>query len=396
MKMKSKSFAKRLSFSIIVIVAMLLVSIISMVTYYTSKMMYNEARKTAVNELRSIIADINGMLTSVESSVNNMAWLVGDKLDAPDSMYEITEKLVGRNEIIVGSAIAFLPNYFPEKGYYFSPYSCRDWSNGAIKSFQMGNEDYDYPCMDWFQYPQLTLHPEWNEPYFDDGGGNMMMTTYSYPIFDVNGKMYAVLTADISLSDLTKRMEEIKPYPSSYTIMLSKNGTYLAAPEKDKILNKTLFSYCLENESEDMFCIAEKMINAKDAYGFEIFTNIDNVKSVVAYGQANNGWLIAIICPVEEIFASARHFLLFMLIVSILGLFFVFILCRTTIKKLTLPLTDFSEVAREIAKGNFNVKLPTIETKDEMSQLQESFGFMQKSLVEYIEELKQQHRRKKG
>lgn len=388
MKLKSNSFAKRLSFNIIAIIAAVLVCIISVVTYHTSKMMYDEARKTAVNELKSIIADINGMLASVESSVNNVAWLVDDRLDTPDAMFGLTEKLVSRNDMIVGSAIAFLPNFYQEKGYYFSPYSCKDGETGMVKSFQMGDEDYDYPSMDWFRCPQMSSKPEWNEPYFDDGGGDMMMTTYSYPILDASGKMYAVLTADISLNDLTKRMGEIKPYPSSYAIMLSKNGTYMAAPEEENILNKTVFSYCRENDSKDMLRVADRMVNGKEQYGFDIFSDINDVKSVAAYGHADNGWIVAIICPVKEIFATARQFLLFMVIMSLLCLGIIFVLCWTAIKRMTSPLTEFSSAAREIARGNFSVKLPAIDTRDEMSQLHESFGFMQKSLVEYIQELK--------
>ena len=388
MSPKSKSFSKRLSIYVITITAILLLGVIALVSYFTSKIMYKESKQTAENELKSIIADINGMLSSVEASVNNIAWLVDDKLNTPDAMYELTEKLVSRNEMIVGSAIAFLPYYYSEKGYYFSPYTCKDHQKGTIKSFQMGNEDYDYPSMEWFQYPQLTKKPVWNEPYFDDGGGNMMMTTYSYPLLDVSGKMYAVLTADISLDDLTKRMSEIKPYPSSYTIMLAKNGTYLAAPEKDKILNKTLFSHSMENESDDLFRIADKMINGTDDAGYEVFNNINNVQCVAAYGHAKNGWSVAIICPTNEIQASSRHLLFYILLISLVGLVLMFILCRTAIRKLTAPLTEFSDAAREIAKGNFNAKLPVINTHDEMSQLQESFGFMQDSLVEYIQELK--------
>ena len=171
MSPKSKSFSKRLSIYVITITAILLLGVIALVSYFTSKIMYKESKQTAENELKSIIADINGMLSSVEASVNNIAWLVDDKLNTPDAMYELTEKLVSRNEMIVGSAIAFLPYYYSEKGYYFSPYTCKDHQKGTIKSFQMGNEDYDYPSMEWFQYPQLTKKPVWNEPYFDDGSG---------------------------------------------------------------------------------------------------------------------------------------------------------------------------------------------------------------------------------
>lgn len=41
-----------------------------------------------------------------------------------------------------------------------------------------------------------------------------------------------------------------------------------------------------------------------------------------------------------------------------------------------------------IAKGNFNTKLPDIQTDDEIRQLRDSFDYMQGSLTQYIQDLK--------
>lgn len=53
--------------------------------------------------------------------------------------------------------------------------------------------------MDWYQIPRLLNKPYWSEPYYDEGGGNIIMTTYSYPIYDMQGNMVAIFTADLSL-----------------------------------------------------------------------------------------------------------------------------------------------------------------------------------------------------
>jgi sigma-B regulation protein RsbU (phosphoserine phosphatase) len=51
-------------------------------------------------------------------------------------------------------------------------------------------------------------------------------------------------------------------------------------------------------------------------------------------------------------------------------------------------LAFLSESAQEVAKGNFDAPLPTFRHNDEVAQLRDSFGTMQQSLKQYVEELK--------
>lgn len=77
-----------------------------------------------------------------------------------------------------------------------------------------------------------------------------------------------------------------------------------------------------------------------------------------------------------------------LVLVVLVGLFILFLSCYSTIRKLTKPLTDMSESALSIARGNFNTLLPDIKYDDEIRHLRNSFDYMQHSLTEYIENLK--------
>jgi hypothetical protein len=46
--------------------------------------------------------------------------------------------------------------------------------------------------------PIDTKLPYWTAPYFDTGGGEIWMKTYSYPII-VNNKVIAVATTDLAV-----------------------------------------------------------------------------------------------------------------------------------------------------------------------------------------------------
>ena len=86
-------------------------------------------------------------MNSVETAVQNISLMVVDNIDNPDYMYEVTRLLLENNSYISGSAVAFEPNYYQEKGLFYSPYSYRD--NDEILSKQLGTKDYDYHYMDW-------------------------------------------------------------------------------------------------------------------------------------------------------------------------------------------------------------------------------------------------------
>ena len=208
---------ERINFAVVAVTAALFLSIAVFVAISTSRMMVSEARSTVENVVKAAVGRIDRQMASVESAVENSAWIVGERLADPDYMFRITGELVQNNPFIVGSTIAFEPNFFPSKGYYYSAFSYKD-EKGKIKRIQQGGETFKYHGMDWYRIPKETKKSSWCEPYFDEGGAEVMMCTYSVPLMDKDGKVYAVLTSDVSLEDLTRYVATIKPYPNSYTV----------------------------------------------------------------------------------------------------------------------------------------------------------------------------------
>lgn len=59
------------------------------------------------------------------------------------------------------------------------------------------------------------------------------MTTYSVPLKDSDGKVYAVVTADVALQSLEKEIAQLRPYPASRSFLLSADGSNLSAHRPD-------------------------------------------------------------------------------------------------------------------------------------------------------------------
>ena len=275
---------ERINFAVVAVTATLFLAISAFVAFSTSKMMESEARSTVENVVKATVGHIDSQMASVESAVENSAWIVAERISDPDYMFRITGELVQNNSFIVGSTVAFEPNFFPSKGYYFSAFSCKD-GKGGVKRIQQGGETFKYHDMEWYRVPRESGRPSWCEPYFDEGGAEVMMCTYSVPLTNRDGNVYAVLTADISLEDLTHQVAAIKPYPNSYAVLFSQKGKPLVDAPADAAA------------SSDTVTIA---------------------------GKASNGWMVELVCPLANILQGAHSLVRRIALFSVVGLGLIF------------------------------------------------------------------------
>lgn len=382
-KIFTRSFSFRLSLVVLGLVSILFSLSFLGNSISARKFVQNESIERAQSALDNTILRINHVLRSVEITIHNMSWLVNENLDNPEKLYELTRHIVESNDFISGSAIAFEPYYYEEYGCFYSPYSYRD--GDGISSIQLGNNGYDYHFMDWYQIPKLLNTPYWSEPYYDEGGGNIVMTTYAYPIYNENGVLTAMFTADLSLEWFAEQVNSIKPYPNAYNIMIGRGGTFLVHKQKEKILTETIFTSAWLSKDERMIETAHRMING--GQGMVGFERQDTSFDLFYAPIKATGWSVGVACLHSDIFASVESVRKYSYLVGLIGLLLMTLICFFVVRRMSSPLTEIADAAIDIAKGNLMTELPRISTCDEMHTLCDSFLTMQQSLVSYIAEL---------
>lgn len=380
------SFSAKLTLNVLTMMSVLFLLSLGIVSYWSNTLISNEAAKNAQNLLDKNISDIEKILSTIETSVSGNAWNVREHLDDPDFLYHITERIVGENPNIVGSAIAFAPEYYKGK-HFFSPYSYVSADSGKILSKQLGNDDYDYFYMEWFSVPFETGTPLWGEPYFDKGGGEQLMCTYSYPLADKDGNVFAVMTADISLDWISKVQSGIKPYKNSNVVLLSQMGVILSSESSVGKLGENIFSNFekVSARTRNVDKILDSILNKEKGL---MKYSVAGTPGFVVFAPLTNSWVAMVSCTYSDILAGTTKMLILVTLIGILGLVLMFVLCYRIIKMQTRPLTDFADSATEIAKGNFDAPLPELDSEDEIGLLRDSFANMQSSLRNYISELK--------
>lgn len=380
-----RQFSVRLSVYVIAVASIIFIAAFMIFFSYTNTVVRNGVIDNAYSILDNANDETNSVLQHVEVVVENMGWAVENYKRYPDSMYSITQRILKTNPIIVGSTIAFTPNYYKSEGFYFSPYSYRDGEE--IISKQLGSDEYNYFGMEWYNVPYKSRESYWSEPYLDEGGGEIIMTTYSKPLLDKDGRVYAIITSDISLDWLNNMIADIQPYPNSSNVLLGQTGTYIVHKDSQKVLNESIFADMTILPDTMPSYIGLQMIDGKKGM---VDIQLNDVDSYMFYAPINRtGWSLAIVCPIEEVFEELENIKIAVIIVVVLGMVLLLILCFRIIYRMTVPLRLLAKSAHDMADGDFTAKLPITNTKDEVGELRDSFEFMQHSLIKHMEELKQ-------
>ena len=379
---RKRSFSVRLSLNIILVVAALFLGAIAIVAFTSHRLITDEAMRSAQNKLDASISDIEKKLVPTESKVQSVGWFVANQTCDTTTLRFLTTAVV-KDLNIIGSSVAYAPFAFDSTRYYFMYYTS-DVDN-ELKNNVLGSEEYNYFSMDWFRIPYQTKKPYWSDPYFDKGGGNCLMSTYSYPLIDKNNKVYAVVTADITLEWIVDKVKTIKPYKNSYMTVVSANGSYFDVTTEELLNNYTIYSTAKKTSNKQVMKIVDEMMAGHK--GVNQFNN-DGYQGFAVYGPLHNGWSAAIICQYRDVLERSLEMSKILGLVCLFGLVAMYIFCRRRVRKLTQPITELTVSAMNMAKGNFHAQLAEVNTNDEMRRLHDAFDQMQHSINDYITELR--------
>ena len=221
---------KHLGLTAIIAAALLLEITSSVMNYVNHNIIQNTMERLVEQEMNSIALRIHNQLSKVEVTLDNMAWVVKEDLAKSDSMYVITRRMVENNPAILGGTISFVPNYYPEKGYWFEPFAGRR-ADGTIESIQLGSATHDYTKSEFFTKPIALGKGHWSEPYLDADGAKAMVTTYGTPVRDLNGQIVGVVDADLSLGWFEQLMDKEKVYKNTERFLVTGSHHLIAGTE---------------------------------------------------------------------------------------------------------------------------------------------------------------------
>ena len=229
--------------------AAMLIAVLLGVDYYMDiKQDDGEARKLVSREMRIVEQSIMWELWDVELLVNELAMMVNHKIDEPDTMAGLTQKIMQESDFIIAAAIGFVPDFYKEKGRWFEPSCMRH--NGKLVQGQDGGPEHDYFQMEWYRkcMENPTANQQWTAPYIDPSQNNANIMSLTRPVYLDNGNVAGVVCIDVSLQSLKRLLQSAKPYPGSICQLLDSQGHLLVSSDdvvfddKDYFVSENLIS----------------------------------------------------------------------------------------------------------------------------------------------------------
>ena len=383
-----RKLSVKLSLWVVVFAAVIFLAALGFMFMQSRKAVRQEAINRATQILDNTALHVTGILNRAEVSAKMTEWLVMRHPDKPDSMFVYSEGMLLNNPEYFNCSIAFEPYYFEKYGRYFSAYAKRQ--GDSIRTTQGGSDSYQYFYMDWYLMPQLLDRPCWTEPYMDLDvmtDTKEMVTSYCRPLKDAEGRMVGVINTGLSLNWLSHKISAVKPYPNSYSIMIGHGGTYFVHPDSTKLLYQTIFTKTLEEPDTALSALGHAMQRGEEGMRQ---LDVDGQDCYVFYKPlGSTGWSMAIVCPESDIFGGFVRLQRTVAAIVAAGLLLMLVFFIRIITRQLTPLQQLAQESETIASGQFDTKLPDYQRKDEIGQLSHSFGNMQQSLVNYIEELKE-------
>ena len=382
------SLSRRLSIIIVMMATVFFLGSLGFLFVESRKAVRNEALNGAAQVLDNTVQRVNVLMQRVEIASDNFMWLPLRHLDVADSMFVYSRRMLTCNPDLNGCSIAFEPDFFPDKGHYFSAYTYND--DGKFDTTQEGNPSYDYHYMDWYQAPKLLDEPVWIEPFADfnpeDVYAEEIIASYCRPMKDSKGHYVGTFSTDISMEWISKTISEVKPYPNSYCIMIGQSGTFFVHPDTTKLLRESIFTPTLEHPDTALTNLGHAMQRGETGVRKLVF---EGKESYVFYKPLGiTGWSVAMVCPESDIFGGYMRLYKIVIFIVIAGLILMRLAFSRIIKRELKPLNTLALQAETIASGQFDKTLPRDNRIDEIGKLTQSFSDMQHSLVNYISELK--------
>jgi len=357
---------------------------------YSRAIMLKEAESNARNLTLSVARRIEQEFRVVKQIPEHMAAFLEAAPCDKETLLRLGRRLVADNKEVFGSAIAFEPNAFDPNKRWYAPYYCK--SKTGIKVEQLGSDSYDYFTKDWYHIPRVLRAPVWIDPYFDEGGGGIIMTTYARPFFERNPqgapiKVRGIVTADVSLEWLSSLVRSIQVARTGYCFIISETGTFVTNPNPGLIMSQSVFSLAEENRNPELRSIGMAMIREESGFT-DIGSALSPEGAFLAYARIPSpGWSLGAVFPKGELLEQINRLHRTTVLIATAGLGLLLGLSLMVARSISLPLRRMADATGKVAHGELDIDLSDIHREDEVGQLARSFMGMTQDLKKYIKDL---------
>lgn len=340
------------------------------------------------DQLASRLAQtVDTIVRPIEAGIRTVAYQL-EEVAPPRSQYlQRIRGILAAWPDVYGSTIAVEEDTAGGKAGGFAPYLFRG-KGGEISYADLALDSYDYRHLPWYQVAAERRQPVWSAPYFDAGGGETWMITYSVPFFrkqPQGGQALAgIITADLDLAWIRKHAASTSMgsmgmgwlYPEQkeveFIAAVGDSAARLARfdPQLDLAALRSTGEEMLAGNTR--FHALPRAISAKRSY-------------LVVRNLQTTGWHLALVIPHDQLLAEAQQLLNRQILLGIVGIALLIIAVSVVASGITRPIRELAAAVGDAGAGQLDFRLPDRTRRDELGTLTGALRHLRDSLQQHVE-----------
>lgn len=324
-------------------------------------------------------AIFNIVQNDMQNRIYDDALLVKEKLKVWE---EVVETIAARPEIMSMDFDTMVPVLLKEQERLGLDRFLIVDTNGMATSTEgdpldVSNEIYFKKAMDGITYV--------TDPFYGEVSKKMVVDVVT-PIKDTSGNIKGVLLAVVDGTSLNELVANFKIGKTGYAYLLNKEGTIIAHPKKDYIINrKNIIKNDENGKYKELAKLHQNIIGSEK--GFKNYGQEKEQKFLSYESVPDTDWKLIFVAPYAEVFKDVKTlkkvFSLLTLAFVLLGIFFSIFVS----KYIKNPLAKIKSYAEKLATGDLTGKIQ-IRGKDEFGQTVEALNTAVKNTRDLVSNVK--------
>ena len=326
--------------------------------------------------------NLESYFDDVEDSVETVAALVQHSLE--DMPLEQLESQVERSrnlfEKVANNTDGVLTYYFRidpeisknEKGFWYVNLDGEGFKEHEVTDISQYDTN-DTSEIVWFTVPKTTGKGVWLPPYLTENL-EARVISYNVPVY-WNEQFVGVIGIEIDYETLADEVKNIRLFDDGYAFVLGADSKVIYHPEIDA-------TQIYEQETAQT---PDGLWSDKSPVSY----TFEGVEKEAVWRQLSNGMRLYVAVPASEINRGWQDMLWKCLIASLILLVIVIIISLRFTRRLTKPLQELTEAAKQVDRGNYELVVD-YDKDDELGVLTNTFKQLISNTKEHIASLNKQ------
>lgn len=343
-------------------------------------------RLESQNTVVGVVRDLEGLLGGVEGNTRFLAGLLRRQHRDEQSISRLLQDSVTHHADIFGATIALAPAQ-SARPRGFAPYFFKRGDTIAYSDLTPGAEPYWERA--WFREAADSGQARWIEPYFDAGGADVFMTTFSVPVYkgEDQDELLAVVTADITLDELHRFISRLQQGELGFGFLVSAGG--LALSSRGTSTEMVPYQRLLPSERQRALWreLLAEAAPGTDTTRLVACEQVGGNCVIRMTRLQHSGWVVGVLYSEHELLADLRAYEAKIFALGLACLLAMILVVTAVTRRITRPLTALAASAGQLGAGQLDASLPAVQGTDEVARLVQSFAHMQGELRRRMEDL---------